>query len=902
MGCGTIGGWYSGATNHGQHLAAVQQSGENALEVVPGYNRRSGLHWYAQISFCFDRIAGHHTDVIALLASGAADSESDPLNASAASIPSPAVDGSVEYCCEMPIALFLSLAFAADSVVIGDDHTRITGYIDGLDFNRAGELAAYVDNQVLIWSIPDGILLDKISNEAAEKRGFVEPRYGGNSKGNVELSIDYTGNAVMLRVPDGEERARIPTPKHESVEGVAFLGDDVVVNMDSGVFRYSSPSWKRTQLAPRMSGRNMDISDDGWWLAVAGTSGRLALWDLKQEKLVGRGVGLDAAVEVLRWSADGSRLLAADGRGNSFLHDLARDETTQRLRPGRLVDADLSPDGSTVAWADGERVRLLDAMSGKELASSGFEAAALDYGSDGSLWAVDPRKVAELDPATGGRIKSHGWCQGYCGSADRLWVNPRRADVVVGEQLNGLYGFRRHDLQTLWPLERVFGGLSDKNPSAAAYWDDEKNLRIALLGGYQADLRTLVGKDRRCRTGDGSAVALSEHGDRFAVAVYDDGDGYEDRVIADIEIRRTSDCSLLDRVNAEVYVTEVSFSPDGNKLAFGTESGGVRIASLEPSTPKERPKPFTRAERSIAGDAPLSAAEGHKVDITFDSNFPATNLSADGVRLLVSYGRDNFGVYDTAAKRSTLHKTKACVPANCYQMAWSPDGSEAVALDDGLLLIVDPSTGKALKQAKYEQTATLLNPSVDWGANGIIATSDGFLWDPSRKVAPRRFATIEAQSLSLSPDGRRALTVERFSEDIKIWSIDSGELLRQITGVNAVWSADGKWLATAYQGTVRIKNAETYENVQWLEGHEVAWGMAFSPDSKRIATGISFGQIALWDVATGRPQLRLEGGFDEGDSEILVAGMGSNMAWRPNMLMVTESSGLRYWETDALAP
>jgi WD40 repeat protein len=120
---------------------------------------------------------------------------------------------------------------------------------------------------------------------------------------------------------------------------------------------------------------------------------------------------------------------------------------------------------------------------------------------------------------------------------------------------------------------------------------------------------------------------------------------------------------------------------------------------------------------------------------------------------------------------------------------------------------------------------------------------------------------------------RRTLTVKRgllaglwdvgVDETIKLW--DVGQAVRTLRGhtdgVRSVaFSPDSRLLASgSWDNTVILWDVET----RTLRGHTApVWSVAFSPDGRLLASGSLDNTIKLWDVETGQEVRTLSGHND----------------------------------------
>src|SRR5262245_3451060 len=120
-------------------------------------------------------------------------------------------------------------------------------------------------------------------------------------------------------------------------------------------------------------------------------------------------------------------------------------------------------------------------------------------------------------------------------------------------------------------------------------------------------------------------------------------------------------------------------------------------------------------------------------------------------------------------------------------------------------------------------------------------------------------------SVTWSPDSRMIVTGSDDS-NIRLWDIESGELVRTLEGHQAAvgsvaWSGDGQWLASgADDRTVRVWEASSGRLVRTLEGHRGAVrSVAWSGDGQWLASGANDQTVRVWEASSGRLVRTLEG-------------------------------------------
>jgi WD40 repeat protein len=323
----------------------------------------------------------------------------------------------------------------------------------------------------------------------------------------------------------------------------------------------------------------------------------------------------------------------------------------------------------------------------------------------------------------------------------------------------------------------------------------------------------------------------------------------------------------------------VAFTPDGRHFLTATLRGRLHVWDVRSG----------RQTASLAGPtAPTALA-----------------VRPDGLLAIAFGGRNSRGglvLYDLTRRRQ-LHSSASHV-GMVAQLAFSRDGSRlASASHDKTIKVWDVASGKELLDlAGHDHWVQ----TVAFSPDGHTLASGGQdntvrLWQGrlGREVFTWR-GTRHILAVAFSPDGRglaASLGAQTHVLDLESGrrALSVGDAEDPVVTMALAFSPDGKLLAQGRgnaedTGDVVLYDAVTGARRRHLRGHRNSvHGLAFSPDSTRLASASHDKTVKVWDVASGKllrtfeHPSRVHGLAFSPDRRIAsCGGDGSVRVWEPN--------------------
>jgi serine/threonine protein kinase/WD40 repeat protein len=295
--------------------------------------------------------------------------------------------------------------------------------------------------------------------------------------------------------------------------------------------------------------------------------------------------------------------------------------------------------------------------------------------------------------------------------------------------------------------------------------------------------------------------------------------------------------------------SSVAFSPDGFRLAIGNRLGAIWIWRPVRGKPDRAEVPLFLCT--------LKAHSGAVTEVLYDSKS----------NYLLSVGEDGKLIRWPAVEEGKIHRLYDDYAGDLQSADCFADCPIAAVAGSIGVAVVDVRDGSVVCRLTSEH-ADWNSVSVARGARAVAASrKNGEVWVwPDWKTSIEKPAIYRVapghHPIILSRDGRLLAVVEDASAEggLMLINLASGRKQDGFTADGcscASFSSDGILLAVGEHGTndTMVWNIERHELLHRFDHHpDTVTGLAFSPDSRKLASLDHSAVLTVWDVVTGRQQ------------------------------------------------
>jgi carbonic anhydrase len=552
------------------------------------------------------------------------------------------------------------------------------------------------------------------------------------------------------------------------------------------------------------------------------------------------------------WSPQGNLLAVGRGDGSILVWNMETELPAAMFEvpAGQVADIVWSPDGTQLAAGhmnNGDGVlRIFDLALGRDVAGFGGNnqgISSVAWSPDGELVAagLGNGEILLYDPEALEALYSLS--VGSIGVSSVAW-SPDGGALAAGMEDGAILVWERDS----WDEIASFQSGGESVPSLAWSLDGEAIAHVGAEGGVVVT-EVATGEALVELTSPGgpvTQVAWSPSGEQLAagsasglVIVWDTA-GWA----SSTEFDTAPDSGLEGDPNP---VADLAWSANSGRLAVATEDGQAQV----------RYQDFTDAH---VGWQPLSSLAGEY------GSANSAAWSPDGSLIAVGSEGGVVTVWDAASQEPILELAEGA--GAITSVVWSADGSMlAAGGEDGVAWAWDADSWEVVSEVEGDGSPILsLTTVFETVYLGGQASGGIFLWDG----ADGETQPLEAETPDDGVTGMGVtqeltwLAVASLDGTVRVWDAQSGEQVMFLDGLppllSLAWGPDGDTLLFAGdEGVVFVASVSENDIVEVLETDgEPITSVAWSPDGSRAVAGGASATLFVWQTEDWTEEIAVE--------------------------------------------
>jgi WD40 repeat protein len=339
-------------------------------------------------------------------------------------------------------------------------------------------------------------------------------------------------------------------------------------------------------------------------------------------------------------------------------------------------------------------------------------------------------------------------------------------------------------------------------------------------------------------------------------------------------VREGNDARAINQILAARAIAE---RPDEGATLSALQTTADQVKIIETSTGRGKLGTSTDGSLIMAADSTTGSLKDSVVTFRdadtgqVTATFRGFAFSADGTRVLSQPDDDHLQVHDT----KTGQPVGPAIEVDEFggTLAFSPDSRTVVfAQGSSMLYSWNIASGTLIPMTGLSEGVSDIVFIAD--GRGVVTSHNGTInvWDAQsgRQLSrPIQIPNLAASELAVSPDGRHLITEGELSNGIRIWDLQSGQLIAHGEQhepqfgnyVNSVdISRDGRRIVSGSNDrTIQIWDAETAAPIGGpLTGHrDTVDVVTFSASGEQIISRSTDNTIRVWNAnptdSLGRP-------------------------------------------------